>query len=343
MSRRIVSARGPAAALLLALGAAACTDRSALAPEPLIPDAGMARIVCVASVRAGSLTCDRVEPVTPSGISAERVVGGQDRYVKLASSGTVYDAGTEILSSVVTVQNLVRQAMGTPDGVTVEGVRVYFDADPVVTSGTGTVTLANADGSATFTAANQEFYLYNEILQPYQISQGRNWLFAVPSTVNTFEFTLYVAASMTDEQSSLLDRVWNGLTSTDWSLADNWNGLVPDSLSAVQIPPAAALADTAFQPALTESVQVFHLRVGQGSSLNLGGFSVTAGGNVEGVGAISGGSVILTGGSAILNGFVPAVQITGSTRLQAPTQATGPVSVQGTLTTGGQPLSIQIP
>lgn len=344
MHARIRSARGPCAALLLALAAGACTDRNALGPE-LEPDAGLARITCRVDVRASTLTCDQPRPVTPQGVNAQINLGGQEKYVKLASSGTSYDGGTELLQSSVTVQNLLAQAMGTNDGVTVQGVYVYFNEDPVVTSGTGTVALSNADGFQTFTAANQAYFLYNEILDPYEISGARTWFFSVPATVNTFQFTLYVSTTLQNETiSAFLDKVWDGVTDTDWFTATNWSDdAVPDSASTVSVPADSLLASANF-PVLTANAAITNVRVGFGSTLGLGGFTLTAWGNVEGVGTISNGTVWMRGSNVLLKGNVPATILSGGTALQGATFASGAMSISdGSLTTAGQPLTISIP
>ncbi|HEU0052002.1 MAG TPA: hypothetical protein VFQ39_02450 [Longimicrobium sp.] len=323
---------------------AACTDRDALAPSPPVPDgARLAMLECRVSVRQATLTCVPATPNLP-GISAARIIGEQDVYVKLASSGTSYDGGTETLQSNVTVQNLVAASMGTANGVDPTGIRVFFNTGPTVTSGTGIVTLNNADGTDAFTGSDQPYFLYNEILTSYQISAARQWIFNVPATVNTFAFTLYVAADVQNNPTVLLDAVWDSLaTSTDWDSAGNWvDDAVPDSNSVVAVPSASHLPGGIF-PVLNQSVDVTHLRVGTGSTLGLATFTLRARGNVDGTGVISNGTVWMSGTGALLKGSVPALEITGSTSLQGSTTASGPVSVTGTLTAKDQPLNISIP
>ena len=170
---------------------AACADRSPTLPVDLLPPPpGMQTLQCTVSVTERRLTC--VDPAS-TGPRAAKLLGGQDKYVKLASSGTAYDGGTQILSSNVTVQNLLQQAIGTTDGSTVTAVQVFFAAQPTVTSGSGgsSVTVI-ADSLGTFTAANQPVYNYPEILSPYEISAARNWQFQIIGAVNTFTFTVYV-------------------------------------------------------------------------------------------------------------------------------------------------------
>ncbi|MBV9108082.1 MAG: hypothetical protein JO306_01590, partial [Gemmatimonadetes bacterium] len=123
---------------------AACTDRQVLptASGPTLPATAVGALTCSVDVKAQTLTCASARPSGPRG---DKIIGKQDVYVKLSSSGTSWDSGTQILSSNVVVQSLVDRLMGTSDGVTVSGVNVFFFSGPNVTSGTGTVTVANAD------------------------------------------------------------------------------------------------------------------------------------------------------------------------------------------------------
>ena len=322
---------------------AACADRSPTLPVDLLPPPpGMQSLQCTVSVTERRLTC--VDPAS-TGPRAAKLLGGQDKYVKLASSGTSYDGGTQILSSNVTVQNLLQQAIGTTDGSTVTAVQVFFAAQPTVTSGGGgsSVTVI-ADSLGTFTAANQPVYNYPEILSPYEISAARNWQFQITGAVNTFTFTVYVSAPMVDENAALLDAVWDGDTSTDWSTAANWQGgVVPDSASTVSIPSDSLLGPGHFLPVLTANVRMTNLRVGFGSTLGLAGFTATAYGNVDGVGTISGGTLTVAGSSVVIGGNLSATQVTGNAALQRSTKTSGAVSVTGSLSVKDQALNISIP
>src|SRR5262249_2497464 len=120
------------------------------------------------------------------------------------------NGGTQIFSFNVTVQNLSTLLLGTSDGATRDndGVRVFFGDGPTTTSGTGAITVANATGTGTFTAAGQSYFQYggqiggvdqNElgvdgILSTSETSSAKAWQLSMPNTVGTFTFTLYVAA-----------------------------------------------------------------------------------------------------------------------------------------------------
>jgi hypothetical protein len=322
---------------------AACVDRSPTLPpvEPLPVPAGAATLQCTVSVAERRMSC---ADAPADGPRAAKLLGGQDKYVKLASSGTAWNAVTKVLSSNVTVQNLLAQSIGTEDGTTVTGVDVFFAAQPSVTDGTGSVTVGNADGLGTFNGTNQPYFHYAEILESYEVSAARNWEFHVSGSVSTFTFTVYLSVTMADEDADLLDRVWAG-TSSDWEAGANWsNGAAPDSASVVSIPADSLLAPGHAQPALSADARLTHLRVGYGSSLGLNGFTLTAWGNVDAVGALSGGTLWLRGGTGFLGGSVDALKVSGAASLQRSTTASGAVSVSdGTLTVTDRALTISAP
>jgi hypothetical protein len=337
--------RGPRRGLLLLLPvlAAACTDGNPMSPvvEPTPLEA--AALQCVVDVQSAGMSCTVQDPTAGQGVSVDRMVGNQDVYMKLTNVGGSYDLGTEIFEINVTVQNLMQQAIGTSDGSTVEGFKVFFFDGPSVMTGTGDVTLVNAD-SAFILAPNQKYFFYNQILQPNEISSSQPWQFSVPGTVGRFSFMVYVMAPQVDEMMDELDRVWDGSTSTDWTDGTNWvDGVAPDSASAVAVPADSLFAGN--MPALTADAQLTHLRVGFASTLTLNGNTLTAWGNVDAVGSITGGTLWVRGADALLKGNLPSVRVSGAASLQGATKASGAVSVSdGSLVVNGSsPLSISIP
>lgn len=322
-----------------------CADGSPLAPEvtpaPLPADAAV--LQCVADVAAEEIVCERPTPPRSSGPSLDLLVGGQDLYVRLTSSGTSYDEGTGEFRSTVTVQNLTRNTMGT-DGVDSPGVSVFFHSGPVTTGGAGNVTVLNEDGTGTFTATNQPFFLYPSVLEPLQISAGREWVFGLDSGVTNFSFMVYVSTPMVEETVPLLGPVWSGLGGdTDWTNPANWQGSrLPAADSAVTIPTDTVIGAGTF-PALTGDAAVQHLRIGAGSTLDLDGNVIEVGGNLDVSGSVTGGTVRMTNSASLIGGTVPALEITGSSRLQRPISASGPVSVSGTLTVTDRTFTVSIP
>ncbi|HEX6041943.1 lamin tail domain-containing protein [Longimicrobium sp.] len=114
--------------------------------------------------------------------------------MQITSVGGSYDSSAEVLTANVTVKNLMQEAIGTPDGTMTapNGIRVFFSTGPTVQTGAGSVSVANPDGYAFFTAADQPYFTYSEILDKNEVSAAKTWQFDVPTTVGTFTFTLLV-------------------------------------------------------------------------------------------------------------------------------------------------------
>ncbi|HEV2750559.1 MAG TPA: alkaline phosphatase family protein [Gemmatimonadales bacterium] len=181
---------------LAALTAACNNDDTG--PALLRPVAQLVR--CQADVRGLSLSCGGATAASPSapeaaGVSGDLIVGGQGTFLQLSSSHVTYNASTGIFAADVTVQNLMALVLGTPDGSAVTGVKVFFYSGPAVDSGSGTVTVANADGIGTFTAVNQPYFLYDQILGEGQVSGAKTWQWNVPATVGQFVFEVLVDAA----------------------------------------------------------------------------------------------------------------------------------------------------
>lgn len=191
-----------AGAAVLLIAVSACNDDGPIAP-PEAPNFDTAVfLTCTATVRGAELAC-----VAPSGVigreAAAAVIGGQGVYVQLTSNNVAYDEDDEIFSADVRIRNLSNQILGSADGENLHpnGVRVFFVSDPVTTGGTGAVTVANASGTAEFTAADQAYFEYAQTLVPGQNSLAQTWEWNVPSTVESFTFVVGVAAEVQDDGS----------------------------------------------------------------------------------------------------------------------------------------------
>ncbi|HEU4559186.1 MAG TPA: lamin tail domain-containing protein [Longimicrobium sp.] len=184
-----------AAAVAMLLGACSDLQPVAIARDAAVaPPAarGIQAFDCTASARARTVSC-KPSTSTPGNARAD-VIGGQNTYLKLTSSNVSYDAATDTLAFDVTVQNLMNETIGTADGVTPDpqGIQVFFNTGPNVTVGSGTVIVANQDGTDTFTASNQPYFAYNEILAKDEVSDARRWKLVVPEEATSFTFTLLV-------------------------------------------------------------------------------------------------------------------------------------------------------
>ncbi|HET6765734.1 MAG TPA: IPT/TIG domain-containing protein [Longimicrobiaceae bacterium] len=189
----------------------ACT-RDAVRPEALPQSAAVqqSRMTCEARVLEGTVTC--AGPLASARGVRGNIIGGQGSYIRMTSSAVSYNSGTSIFQFNATVQNLSSLAMATTDGATRHdgGVQVFLTSAPVATTGSGTITVANATGTGTFMAPNQDYFQYggkiggvdqgelgaDGILSSAETSSAKQWQFNVPNSVGTFSFTVYVATEM---------------------------------------------------------------------------------------------------------------------------------------------------
>jgi hypothetical protein len=183
---------------LLALLAAACSDVPgpvSSAPEPP-PEGFQTELACTATVREGRVSCADDAPEGGSGAFPRLIIGGQGVYVRLRSSGAAYTTSDSIFRVNVTVQNLMTQAFGTPDGTTDTGLRVFFSEGPDVTAGTGSVAVDNEDGSDTFLSAMTPYFAYGGVLYTNKVSTAKTWRFKVGPQVQTFSFKVLVQGQL---------------------------------------------------------------------------------------------------------------------------------------------------
>ena len=198
-----VSTIFPAFALL----AAACSDlATSVAPTPAPgPTPFRAEVRCTAEVAGARLTCEG-DGAEGAGPERSLIIGGQNVYVRMISSGAGYNPADSIFQVTVSVRNLMAQAFGTPDGETDTGVRVFFSSGPTAASGSGSVTVHNADGEAFFLQAGQPFFSYAGPLRTGVESKAKVWQFKMDPEVTRFVFTVLVEGELPHESSLLLIR-----------------------------------------------------------------------------------------------------------------------------------------
>lgn len=187
-----------AAAALLLLTLGACSDQPTAVEET--PLTLLAAVRCAADARTETLSCESSPGVGATGAGRALLwVGGQHHYVRLSGTGTTHHAGTDVLSTRVSVQNLLLAPMGTTDGNAPHphGLRVFFATEP-----TNGVRVANPSGTGKFTRSGQPYFQYSGpdlgvdgILQPDEVSAGYEWRFAM-NGATSFVFTVYVQAEV---------------------------------------------------------------------------------------------------------------------------------------------------
>jgi hypothetical protein len=186
--------------VLFAAVLGACADRQPTALEgmnaPDLPARVLQAFDCTANVRSATLRCEPAR--TGTGLASGVLIGGQNTYVRLASTNLSYDDQAEVFQFDATVQNLMNEAIGTPDGVVADpdGIQVFFVSEPATSGGTGEVTILNATATGFFTAADQPYFAYPEILDKDETSSALTWQFGVPTTVTSFSFTVLLEADV---------------------------------------------------------------------------------------------------------------------------------------------------
>lgn len=193
-----IRARRPLAAVA-ALLVAACSDTGTGPGAETLPSAAppatLQSVQCTAEIRAGTIACQAVP--TLSGQARGAIIGGQGTNVRLRSTDLTYTPADSLLSFNVTVENLLPEALGTVDGVTLDSarVRVFFAEGPTASGEAGgTATVHNADGTGTFLGAEQPYFQYDEILAANDTSLPRRWEIKVNPEATSVTFGVYVAA-----------------------------------------------------------------------------------------------------------------------------------------------------
>ena len=178
-----------AAGLLFGVGA--CADQDLSRPSTSARPAATSQLMtCRADVATGTVTC-----AGPARTSGQATLGSQGLNVGLRSSNVSYNLGTGVFSADVTVQNLTSGPIGTLDGTTKSsGVSVFFVSGP--TPDVGTASVANATGTATFTASNQPYFLYNVLLGSQGVSAAQTWQFQLGGGATSFTFAVLVSADV---------------------------------------------------------------------------------------------------------------------------------------------------
>ena len=117
---------------------------------------------------------------------------------------------------------------------------------------------------------------------------------------------------------------WTGAVSNDWSIAGNWTAGVPTTLVSVSIPAAVIPQPVLTAPSFTGALTV-------DGTIDMGGFTLQAAGNVTGNGSIQGAGTLRMAGALTnlgLNGVISTLLVTGAgVRAVQDLQITGGVTV----------------
>ena len=162
------------------------------------PDLSSYSVRCTFSAGNGGGGCGSSSgPYGVTDANLDTIIGGQYSYLTIAASNSSYNAGTGIFQFDATVQDLIPNALGTLDGVTPDaaGINLFLQSSRVI-SGTGSVSVANAEGTGTFTAPDQPYFRYSQILQQNEITGAKTIQVNVPNTVDTFSVDFLVSTKI---------------------------------------------------------------------------------------------------------------------------------------------------
>jgi hypothetical protein len=232
----------------LVIASGACSDQSitsSVKPAPAPPgvnasQAGMLR----GTVREdGTVVLESLDPSIQVGDSntSGAIYGNQNVTAKVTISQFVLSNlnGTKTWTFKLAVHNLLPYAVGAVDGATTTpydtvGMFVFFPSAPTVVSPVPcsgcTVSIFNTQGTGSFTAPNQLYYWYHDLLAAKgaagdSTTNNPTWTFKAPSAVNSFRFFV------------ILSSPWpRGLQTQDTTWSVSYNP-VSDSLPDVNASP----------------------------------------------------------------------------------------------------------
>ena len=159
-------------------------------------------ITCRFERASMSVACS-VPLSVPAGVSASVIYGSVPGYAQFYPYNLVKDTVAQTWQFTAYLQNLLKQSIGTLNGTTVTGVKVFI-TDFHATAGTGAVSVANADGTSNFTAPNQPYFNYNQIVAAAGYSSNKLWKFNVPKTVTAVSMSILISTDFPAEQTVTL-------------------------------------------------------------------------------------------------------------------------------------------
>jgi hypothetical protein len=160
-------------------------------------------LTCNLDGRSSTISCTTVLPSAPAGVNASVIYGATATYAIFFPFSLVKDTVAHTWQFTAYLQNLLKQSIGTLNGTTTTGVKVFV-TDFHATSGTGAVSVANADGTGTFTAPNQPYFNYNQIIAVNGYSGNKLWKFNVPNTVTAVSMSILISTDFPAEQNVTL-------------------------------------------------------------------------------------------------------------------------------------------
>jgi len=227
-------------ALVIASGA--CSDHSITssmkpAAQPPLTNANQTGMLRGTVREDGTVVLESLDPSIQVGDSntSGAIYGNQNVTAKVTISAFSLNnvAGTKTWTFKLAVHNLLPYAVGAVDTAAAPydtvGMFVFFPSAPTVVSPSPcsgcTVSIFNTQGVGSFTAPNQPYYWYNDLLAAKGLAHDSTthiptWTFKAPSAVNSFRFFVILSSPWPRGQQT---------QDTAWSVAYNpFSDSLPD-------------------------------------------------------------------------------------------------------------------
>lgn len=197
-----------ASCLLIAL---ACQRVERFTAQPRMPETAHAvpgppvllSVTCTLLRSSSTISCAPDTTVRALGVSANVILGATGTYAQFLPFSLSKDTVKQIWSFYAFVHNLLQQPIGTPNGTTVTGSKVFV-TNIYATQGSGTVSIIRADGVGNVTAPNQPYFRYDQIVGAGGNSNTKVWKVSVPNTVTAVNMDILVTTDFPAEQTVTL-------------------------------------------------------------------------------------------------------------------------------------------
>lgn len=237
-------------------------------PEPAHAVAGPPVILSLTCTLLRSSSRISCAPATArvAAANASGTAGTTGTYAQFVPFNLVKDTVKQIWSFDAFVKNLLQQSIGTLNGTTVTGSKVFV-TNICAAHGSGTVSIISADGVGNATAPNQPYLSYDQIVRAGTNSRTKVWKVSVPKTVTAVNMDILVTTDFPAEQTVTL---LPPDTIPAWVHSDtNFTANGPrftKRIVKVAFRPTATLADRQLAVALVNGVVVGGRHTRDGSS-----------------------------------------------------------------------------
>jgi len=214
---------------------------------------------------ASTVSCAPATPPQAAGVSANVMLEATGTYATLVPSNLLEDTVRQIWSFDAVVHNSLQQSIGTLNDTTVTGSKIFVTAIRTA-DGTGTVSVLNPDGLGNFSAPDQAYFTYNQIVPARANSDAKRWEVSVPNTVTAVSMDILVTTDFPAERTVTLVPpnsipAWVH-SDTNVGPTDGSHPRFTKRIVKVAFRPTATLADRQLAVALVNGVVVGGSRAG---------------------------------------------------------------------------------